>query len=220
MKNHFSEARLKKVGLFCLMIPIFVLASCSGGNGKKIVSVSPVKMNVFYLGVENPVSIAISGIPDADVTATIDNGTIVRKDDYYIVNPKTTGMAVITVHGKGKILGTSMFRVKSLPDPVATLLHMKDGLIDKATLLTAKEMNAQIENSDFEVPFKIVGFTVAATIKGFVREENSASGMLTKGQLSLIGMATKDNKIYFQDIKAIGPDSVTRNLGSLYFEIK
>ncbi|PLX10280.1 MAG: hypothetical protein C0597_17050, partial [Marinilabiliales bacterium] len=60
--------------------------------------VSPTKMNVFYVGVENPVSVSIAGIPGDKISPSITNGVIRKqRDGEYIVLPKRPGNSLITV---------------------------------------------------------------------------------------------------------------------------
>ncbi|NJO87683.1 MAG: hypothetical protein HC831_01005 [Chloroflexia bacterium] len=56
-----------------------------------IAAVSPVKMNVLYLGVNNPVAIGVTGADMKDVDATIDNGSITGENGSYIVRVKKDG---------------------------------------------------------------------------------------------------------------------------------
>ena len=50
-------------------------------DAKPVVTVSAVAMNVFYIGVDNPVSISVSGVPQDKIKATISEGTLTPKGD-------------------------------------------------------------------------------------------------------------------------------------------
>ena len=46
-------------------------------------TVAPMLMNVLYAGIANPIRIAVPGVPSGNVTATMTNGTLVRKGDQW-----------------------------------------------------------------------------------------------------------------------------------------
>lgn len=220
MRKEIFPQRRGSTGLAVILAMAVLIFSCADNHAKRIVAVAPVKMNVFYLGVNNPVTIAVSGAKDADITASIDNGTIEKSGSFYIVKPQKTGLATISVSLKGKLIGTPQFRVKVLPDPVAKLDGMRSGTIEKSKILNAPGLTAEIEGSDFDAPFKVVSFNIASTRKGFVVEEQSNDGSLTLAQKTMINSLAPHSKIYFEDIKAIGPDGQIRSLSMIDFTLE
>jgi len=58
--------------------------------------VSPTKMNVFYRGVDNPVSISVSGYSDKDIAASMTNGTLSKGGEGFIVRPGKESEATIS----------------------------------------------------------------------------------------------------------------------------
>ena len=44
-------------------------------------------MNVLYAGIDNPIQIAVPGIPLQDITATSSSGSLIRKGDLWIAHP-------------------------------------------------------------------------------------------------------------------------------------
>ena len=189
-------------------------------------TVSPTKMNVFYLGVDNPVEISASGTPADKIIPSITNGAIHRVGSgSYIVNPsKANVISEITVYadmggGQRKNMGTKPFRVKPLPDPVAKIAGQKGGVIAKNILAAQTIMVAELEGSDFQAPFKITSFTVSITQAGFAREETANNENITSGQKELIRSLSRGQRVYFQDIKAIGPDGSTRTIGTIDFKV-
>ena len=64
-------------------------------------TVAPMLMNVLYAGIANPIRIAVPGVPSGNVTATMTNGTLVRKGDQWEARPTTVGTdAIVSVHAK------------------------------------------------------------------------------------------------------------------------
>lgn len=189
------------------------------------VVVSPTKMNVFYVGVDNPVSISVAGVAGKDIAPSITNGQIRKqRDGEYIVNPRRPGNSIITVvaeiDGERKSMGNQQFRVKSLPDPVAQVANKSGGQIEKNTLAAQGGIFAEMENFDFDLEFEITEFTVSTTDRGGYYIGKKAKGnAFTREQLDLINDLRRNQQVIFEDIKAIGPDGSVRNLDPIVFKI-
>ncbi len=186
--------------------------------------VNPLKMNVFYLGVDNPVDVFVSGVPSENISATIDNGVIQKRSNgTWIVKPRHVGNTFVTVYanidGNKQSFGFHEFRVKQVPDPVAKIANMTSGVIAKNVLLAQAGVIADMENFDFDLDFKVTQFTASATIKGFTQDYKSGNNLFTSQQKDLIQKLNRGDRIYFEDIKAIGPDGVERPLNAIVFKI-
>lgn len=187
--------------------------------------ISATKMNVLYVGVDNPVTATVSGVPNESVSVRMDNGTITKDGaGGYIVRPERAGEnATITVsasvNGVQKTMGTMVFRVKEVPDPVAKIGDKKGGSIDKATLAAQIALQAELEYFDFDMKFTIVEFKVSGLVDGFLQEKASSSARLTDEQKALINRLGKNSKVYFEDIKAQAPDGSIRELAPMQFRI-
>ncbi|MDA3781079.1 MAG: gliding motility protein GldM [Bacteroidales bacterium] len=187
--------------------------------------VSPTKMNVFYVGVDNPVSVSVAGVPDGKISPSITNASIRKqRSGEYIVNPKRPGNSLISVvaeiDGKRKKMGTISFRVKALPDPVAKVAGKGQGNITKNTLAAQTGVVAVMENFQFDLEFSITEFTVSTTDKGgYFVEEKTKGARFSKGQYDLIKNLKRNKRVNIEDIKAIGPDGVIRSLPPIVFKI-
>ncbi len=65
-------------------------------------TVAPVQMNVLYAGYDNELRIAVPGVPSENVTATMTNGSLVRKNsNHWVARPTTPGTeAIVTVSAR------------------------------------------------------------------------------------------------------------------------
>jgi gliding motility-associated protein GldM len=182
------------------------------------VVVAPTKMNVFYMGVDNPVEISVSGVPDHKIRASVTNGFISERPPY-IVRPRRIGNCILTVSaeidGAWKELQNKDFRVKKVPDPVAKVAQIKTGAIAKNLLLAQSGVQADMEAFDFEMEFKVTEFVVTATIKGFARSVPTNGNNFTQEQKDLIQSLGRNDKVYIEGIKAIGPDGIPRELSTI-----
>jgi gliding motility-associated protein GldM len=187
--------------------------------------VSPTKLNLFYIGVDNPVDISVPGIPGDKLFPTIDNGTIQKQGPGYIVRPVRAGVnAQVTVIAEidkvKKNMGAKTFRVKIVPDPVAKVAGIKSGAIEKQYLLAQVGVVAEMENFEFDISFKVTSFTVSTNQGGFTIEKEAKSNRFTDDQQSVMGKASRGQKIYIENIKAVGPDGITRPLGAIVLTLK
>jgi gliding motility-associated protein GldM len=186
------------------------------------VVISPTKMNVFYEGVENPVEISVPGIPSENLRVNISNARVTRRGNGYIVQPNAGSAgreAVVTVAAKvndsDRSLGRKAFRIKRVPDPIAKVNDQRDGAIPKALLLAQLGVVADMENFEFDLQFKVTQFSVSTIRNGYVVDAASNSNLFTEEQKDLMRGTVRGQRVFIQDIQAVGPDGRRRSLGSI-----
>lgn len=191
------------------------------------VVISPTKMNVFYVGVDNPVSLAAPGISPEAIEAQITNGTITKaQSGSYIVRPKVAGKeceitVFANVQGQKRELQTQRFRVKDVPDPVAKVNGLRGGAIRKNVLIAAGRVDAEMENFDFDMKFTVDNFSVYTTIDGYGQEETrSNKANFSDAQIKLINKLRRGQTLMIENIIVKGPDGSTRKLPSIPFKIE
>jgi gliding motility-associated protein GldM len=189
---------------------------------KPSVVISPVKMNVFYEGVENPVEISVPGIPSENLKVNISNARSVQKGNQYIVSPNAGSSGsesvisvVAKINGRDQSLGRQIFRIKRVPDPVAKIGGLREGKMNKALLLAQLGVVAEMENFDFDLTWRVSRFTLSTTRGGYQVDESSDNNLLTKAQKELIQGIARGQKVYFENIRAEGPGGTIRSLGSI-----
>ena len=193
--------------------------------GAPSVAISPIKMNVFYIGVDNPVSITASGVPASSVMASISGAGTIRKagNGKYVVTVKSTNDVTVNVSAKVgesvRNLGSMSFRCKRVPDPIAQVGGKTGGRISKSALATAS-VSAKLENFPFDLSFPIVSFSVTTVQNGFTVSEKASGTRLSAAQKKIISSAKSGQRLYFEDIKAKAPDGSTRSLGTIKFIIQ
>ncbi len=189
------------------------------------VAISPTKMNVFYIGVDNPVAITASGVPSEALQVRIGPiGTIKRVGaGKYIVRVNKVGKTTVSVYAnvgdQSRKLGSMEFRCKTVPDPKPRVGNLKPGPVAKAVLLAQRFVKAELENFVFDLKFPVVSFTVSATIGSFTEEYPTKGSIITQKQKNLIRQLKPGQKVYFENIKARAPDGSIRDLGTISFKI-
>ncbi len=194
------------------------------------VSVSPEKMNVMYLGVDNPVAISAAGIAPGDLKINCSNGDFKANGvGKYIFNPLKSGDCFITVMAKvgDKYVQQGVpikFRVKKLPTPAPKACGKIGAQRFTITQLQAQSLTsvvADMSGFDFDAKFKIVSYDVAALIKGTYKgEEHCNSANMSIAAKEIIKKVVSGSKVFISNIKAEGPDHTIYNLGDMTFLIQ
>ncbi len=190
------------------------------------VSVSPDKMNVFYIGVDNPVTITAAGTPADQINASIGGGGTIRKvsGSSFVVRVKQAGKTTVSVTANGRTLGTKEFRVKTVPNPVTTIgapgaPYYKGGPIPKSTLLALSGPSATMENFDFDLSFSINSFVVTCNIGGFDETVKANGRSFSPQQKSIIQQVKKNGRVIIEDVRASGPDGTVRKINDLVLKV-
>lgn len=189
--------------------------------------VSPTKMNVFYIGVENPVSASITGIKAAETKVNMSGGTIKKAGGpgSYTVTVNKPGTATVNLSGpkadgSGTFSGKAEFRVKRIPDPYPELGGKPGGGMKSGVFRAQKGMIAKLEDFVFDAKFNVVGFEMTLAERGEDLLICTNAGGTINGKCKELQGRAKPGSIYFFDkIKAKGPDGTVRNLGTISFKI-
>lgn len=130
-------------------------------------NISADKMNVVYIGVDNPMTISFAGISDSDVTATAPGLTKSSSAGKYVWRPQG-GSTEATVSVTGKLPGgetasdKKTFRVKTIPAPATSLRGIVGGSKGSKENLTNSPINVVFSDFDFEVKTTVIQFEVKA----------------------------------------------------------
>ncbi|PZX15930.1 gliding motility-associated protein GldM [Breznakibacter xylanolyticus] len=187
-----------------------------------MVVISPTKMNVFYEGVENPVTISAPGANSNQLSISMTNATFTKKGDGYMVRVKpgtAGGKSTISVSadidGKKRNLGSMDFRIKRIPAPIAKVAGKSEGKISKSLLLEQTGVFAEMEDFDFELEYNVTRFVVSAVKNGYSVDEPSTNNRFTPAQKELIRSLGRGSKVFITEIRAVGPDKVSKALGGI-----
>jgi gliding motility-associated protein GldM len=191
---------------------------------KPSVVVSPTEMNVFYIGVPNPVSVSAAGFSNADLQVTCSGGSLSKSAGGYeitlptgtkpTVNPNDGPFCLISVSakmpdGSHKSLGQpSKFRIKRVPDPTCYVANKKGDInVTKSELSIATQVQARMENFDFNLNYAVTSFEMVVTVNGNTVQKESHSNLFTTEMKTLMGQIGRGSHIIIQDVHVKGPDS-------------
>ena len=184
-------------------------------------------MNVFYIGVDNPVSISVPGIPDEKVKPNISIGSLKRAGKDWVVTVPKEGMGkkttISVAAGDGKTsksMGGVEFRIKRVPDPEAYVGNVKGGTIGREILMSSAVIPKMPADFDFELAFTITEFTFVSTSSGDIFQQNIKANTFNEAVKKFIRTAKSGQKIWIEGIQAKGPDGSNRKLATVSLQIK
>ena len=162
------------------------------------------KMNVFYIGVDNPVTI---GSPTGwdKTSVSMANGTISGQGSVRTVRVNAVGKSSITVVADKKST-TFEFRVKRIPDPIFKVGSGKVRM-PSVEFKSQQFCRAELENFDFDLRFNVVSATVYFSGAGFSNVVQSTINGNNLSSLSqYIQRCIPGSVITFDNVKVQGPD--------------
>lgn len=180
------------------------------------------KMNVLYVGVDNPITVSGGSVGREKVKVSFSGGAPVtnKGGDSYSIKPTAPGQAKVIVNADGKPFEFPM-RVKFLPPPTAFVGAKKSGTISSAELKAIGAVIAKLD-SDFEAPYKVVSYKVGAVggpIQIYAEAVNNGNRWSGPAE-SLISRCGPGTRLFFDAIQVVGPDGRQQEIPSMVFQLK
>ena len=226
--------------LFILLLLIQLRGVCQHA------AISATKMNVLYVGVENPISFAVENTECSELSLAVENGLVKRMGacEYNVVVTKPGMTTIYILKGQDTVYRT-IYRVKNLPQVVidgngtGPNWFLLDSLRSHTGLTTLME-----DHFDFDASFSIVSYSVTVMrerkldgkkktycnecIKKIENERYetvfSGTNKGAKFNESLNAFIQHKlmpgDKVFIEDIKVLGPDKRIRFLNSIIFRVQ
>jgi gliding motility-associated protein GldM len=190
--------------------------------GEKSATISAEKMNVIYMGVENPIAISAAGISSNSLRLS-GNGIDVRKvnDNNYIATAtRPNNDASITLTGENGFTFTKKFRVKPFPDPIAELAiggnYKKGGAVPSGIMQNMPGLIPTLYNFDFDAKCSIQSYVLVHIPRRDDARQAVVSGPINSEAQRLLGQAKPGDTYNFMQVKGRCPgDGAARDLNSL-----
>ena len=191
--------------------------------GARSVAVAADKMNVFYIGVDNPITISASGVSSNDVrVSTTGPISIKGGGSSRVVNASSPGTAKINVSANGTSLGSFDFRVKRIPNPEARLSGKNGGQMGSGEFKAQGGVGAFLDDFDFDATCQVAGFNLV-----YVPKRQDAIPVQNRGaryndaSRRIVNQAKPGDIYYFENVRAKCPgDTATRKINSMVFKIQ
>lgn len=195
------------------------------------VAVAPEKMNVFYIGVDNPIAVSAAGVSPTDLNVNISGCGATKTGGAggkFVVRATSPGTCQISVSAKTKDgvkpQGPPIsFRVKKIPDPVCKLGGKPaNGVLEfkKVELASIGGVGADLPGFDFDVKFPVVSFVFSANVKGNIKEFVCNGPNLTSEAKAVLTSLSAGGKAFFENVKVKAPDGSIRTLPTASLKVK
>ena len=156
------------------------------------------------------------------------NGKITRSGGDYIIEPaeldeqgrKTKVTVYADINGERRLIGSTNWRVKKVPDPVAQVNGQTGGDIRKEVMAIQDGVLAVLVDFDFEFKYTVTQFTLETSSGGYTNRIVSRSNRFTPEQKEALKRVSLNSIVYIGEIKAVGDDGTTRDLPPISFKIK
>jgi len=193
--------------------------------GEPTATLSNEDLNVVYKGIDNKFSVSVPGVAAANISIAVEGGSSTQNGPgRYIIRTTRDGEIKINVFAKidkqNLRMGGGIYRTKNLPDPTAYLQPsdanaklVKGGYMSLSSAKSCKLIASYGNDELIKANFTVTSFTMIArgsaplTINGS-RLAGSFLDRLAKGEILILS-----------NIKAVGPDQVTRDLGSMFIQL-
>jgi hypothetical protein len=176
-------------------------------------------MNVFYLGVANPVEISVAGAAPNQIVASLipaKNGRIkALGGGKFEVTVKSGGKCSINIavrkNGKTKAMGKKDFRIKRIPSPLASYAGITgDGTVGKGQLKAAGGVIAKLDDFVFDLKFPVISWVMSMNVNGVFVDEKARGPRKTANMTKLLSRARTGGKVLIEQVKVKAPDGVRK----------
>ena len=193
--------------------------------GERSCNVSAEKMNVFYIGVDNPVAISAAGVPSAQLKVDAAGAGISLNKlggGKYTATVSQQGECTITLSGGGLQATAFKFRAKKIPTPTPMLSDKKGGQMPNGTFKAQQGIIPALEGFDFDAKCQITEFRLVRVAPRQDPEIKLNQGGRFVGEVAgLIAKAKPGDRYIFEEIKARCPgDQAARILNEMSFLVK
>lgn len=200
-------------------------------------AISADALAVFYVGLENPVSISVGGIDPSNYLVRIVNEKggptsakiIGSKGRYKVSIAKRTDakvkiqVAVKLSDGRVKNMGEKVFKVNRVPDPRFRCGGVEfKGSVNVNALKYQKAATAVLDGFVYEgVRFRVTGYKFMAVGRRTNGPKFAKSGSADLGPIkAILDQLGPGDLMTFTDITAIGPDGTERLLDNASAQVK
>jgi gliding motility-associated protein GldM len=182
------------------------------------------KMNVVYIGVDNPITVSSGAGAEKTNVVPSGGGMTITKGagpGKYIARATTPDMkANLKVSVTGGKSSDFPIRVKRIPDPVPTLGgKLRGGNSQPGTIKAQSGVVPLLENFDFEARFNVESYAMVYVSKGEIFRSETSGPLFNAQMQSFLGRAKPKDVIYIEEIKVRGPDNSPRKIGQIVFTI-
>ncbi|MCX6294857.1 MAG: gliding motility protein GldM [Bacteroidetes bacterium] len=194
---------------------------------KPALTVAAESMNLVYRGLDNPISVSVPGIPNEKLTVTATNAILINKGNgKYIVKPIADGEVKVNVfadleNGEKRNMGIQVLRVKRIPKPEAKIGSIIiEGKMSKAEFDVQSIIQAYYLDFGFQANCFVKSFDMSYETNGVIGTVSVKGNNINDELKKVYRQLRKNSRVYFENIKATGPDGLEVSLSPLTIKVK
>jgi hypothetical protein len=193
---------------FTILFALSIVYKCLPAQ---VLSIAADEMNIFYVGIDNPFTVAVENQSNTSLVVKASNGTIAGSNGIYTIRSNKVGVCSITVYRNEKRilvkLGMRQFRMKALSAPVFKIGSGRS-VVSKIELMNQQYVRAEMQNFGICGNFGIDSFSVCIVSSDscrYVLKKNLGSEIHNDLQQAFSSLQEKD-VVIFKNIYAKGLD--------------
>lgn len=179
------------------------------------------KMSVLYIGLENPVSASVPGIPPDNVEIRITGPADLKKTGTgkYSITPNSTGtvklQVIATVDKQPKVMGERELRLLPVPDPTIVVGGKTAGQNIAIDDLRNARVDAVLRGFLFDdVRFVVTKFEMLASVSGLTQSVMVSGNTMNEEAKRFIQRLGSKQLVIISNISVKGPDGRERPLST------
>lgn len=177
-------------------------------------AISANKSNIMYVGLDNPVSLAVENTSNKEVVVKCSNGRIEKRYGEYYFKADKPGETEITLfkreNGHLKKIGRCYFRVKLIPHPTFKI-GSGNSRAPIPEIRNQEYVRADMDNYfGYDVRFSIVSYTVNIMTGNPCQcvEIKCESNKINDEFKNVLSLLKPNDMLLFKNIVASGPDGI------------
>lgn len=187
-----------------------------------IAIISAIKMDIFYIGIENPINAYLPGSKVEDLIVTCENGELKNNNGYYSITVKSGKPDFATIKVLNKVNGgtsrtfTKDFKIRPLP-PVSVSLNSKvGGFISNLELSQCNFISAGFDAS---FPYHAIGYFIQSyeciiQSNGELKKFSINGSQISPELKSAFENCKTGDMVVFYNISAISPSAPKMDIKS------
>jgi gliding motility-associated protein GldM len=194
--------------------------------GQSSTAISLPEMNVLYIGYPNKVTVSGGGVGAEKISINVQGGGgSVRKvanGEFIVSVGQQTDNCVIAAYADGKQIGALTYRVRSMPEPTATVGGQESGATISAAALSAQGgVGAYIKNFPLNLKYSVTNFNaVGIDEDGNVLTKPCQGNAFTADARNMIRKMRSGDMLTIEQIYCTGPDGRRIKLPPLLYYIQ
>ena len=189
----------------------------------RVTSVEQATRESLYIGIDNPVKIAASGVQGGYLEVSVSQGTIRGEKGNYLVRVERPGLVVVKVRafkqdGTLREESETSFMALPIPDPVLTLAGQTGGAINSFQLLPLQPPQLQLIEGIHQEGYEVLEFAFSKSINTALRYRSNGPDVSIR-QKQFFQNLSEGSEFFLIDVVIRTPQGEEKTLPPIRFRL-